>query len=250
MMQHRNMLAVFLAAACLAAAPGAPQAAGTTFTVDPTQIVLSSATSSVMLTLRNDSQETLRFQLSAFAWNQAPSGEMQLGATEDVVFFPSLVSLNAGDTRRVRVGRATTPAAREKTYRIFVEELPPVEVTGAGIRVLTRMGIPIFVRPKKDVVAASIENMHHEADRLLFSLANTGTVHFVPQAIRVTASAESKTLFERELDGWYVLAGGRRDFNVSLDDAACGQVRSIDVTAQIGSDRIQHRFETLSGTCP
>ena len=58
-----------------------------TFTVEPTQITLSGRTTSVLLTLRNESTEALRFELSAFKWAQSPSGEMQLEATEDVVFL-------------------------------------------------------------------------------------------------------------------------------------------------------------------
>jgi fimbrial chaperone protein len=92
----------------------------------------------------------LQFQLSVFAWAQSPSGEMQLEPTEDIVFFPTLLTLKPNETRRVRVGSATTQEVREKTYRIFVEELPPAgTVAGSGVRVLTKMGIPIFVRPVK-----------------------------------------------------------------------------------------------------
>ena len=75
----------------------------------------------MLLTLRNESNETLQFQLSVFAWTQSPLGQMELEPTEDVVFFPTLLTLKPKETRRVRVGSATPQDVREKTYRIFVE---------------------------------------------------------------------------------------------------------------------------------
>src|SRR5688572_25193200 len=138
-------VAAVLAAAC--AAGGGSEAAAASFTVDPTQIYLSGRSSSVLLTLHNESKDTLRFQLSVFAWAQSASGEMRLEPTQDIVFFPSLLTLKPDETRRVRVGSTAAFEAREKTYRIFVEELPPVDRAGnrGGVRVLTKMGIPIFM---------------------------------------------------------------------------------------------------------
>src|SRR5206468_4339846 len=129
---------------CLAA-----RASATSFTVTPIQVVLATSTSSTLLTVANQSADTLRLEVSAFAWDQAPDGEMQLTATEDVLFFPSLLTLGPGERRNVRVGAATAAAASEKTYRIFVEELPPPEGGStapkkSGVRILTRMGIPVF----------------------------------------------------------------------------------------------------------
>jgi fimbrial chaperone protein len=229
--------------------PCASQATAATFTVDPTQIFLSERTSSVLLTLRNDSVEPLRFQLTAFAWRQSPSGEMQLEPTEDIVFFPTLLTLEAGDTRRVRVGRATPLAAQERTYRIFVEELPPLKPTGEGVRVLTKMGIPIFLRPQREVATASLENLRMEAGRFHFSLTNNGTVHFVPQEVKVAGRTDGAAAFELPLEGWYVLAGGRRDFEIAIDDAACAQVRSLVVSALVGANLVEERLQTPSGVC-
>jgi fimbrial chaperone protein len=59
-----------------------------------------------------------RISVSVFAWGQGPSGEMQLEPTDDIVFFPTLLTLKPKETRRVRVGSATTQDVREKTYRM------------------------------------------------------------------------------------------------------------------------------------
>ena len=67
-----------------------------TFNVSPLQIVLSGKTSSALLEIKNQSTEPLRLQLSVSAWDQSPSGEMVLAATEDIILFPSLLTLEGG----------------------------------------------------------------------------------------------------------------------------------------------------------
>lgn len=243
----RFLAPIAAALAVLGSLPDAADAA--TFTVDPTQIHLSARTSSVLLTLRNDSQETLRFELSAFAWNQSPSGEMQLEPTEDVVFFPALLTLEPGESRRVRVGTATAIADREKTYRIFVEELPPLNRTTGGVRVLTKMGIPIFLRPAREASSATLSGLRHQNGTLHFTLSNDGTVHFVPQEIRVRGFAGTTTAVDNRLDGWYVLAGGRREFEMAFPAPDCSRVTSVLVDVQFGADLLQERLQTPNGVC-
>jgi fimbrial chaperone protein len=246
-----RFLVTALTVAWLWGGPQAGAAFAATFTVDPTQISLSGRTGSALLTLRNESDDTLQFQLSVFAWGQSPSGEMQLEATDDIVFFPTLLTLKPKETRRVRIGSATTQEVREKTYRIFVEELPPTgTTTGSGVRVLTKMGIPIFVRPVKEVATATLNNLRQQDGALRFTLTNAGTVHVVPQSIKVRGLAGSNTAFDRELEGWYVLAGGRREFDMAFPKNACAQVTSIVVDILFESGKLQERLQTPNGACP
>src|SRR4051812_12812932 len=69
----------------------APRAQAAAFNVKPTQINLSAKVKSSMLGIRNESAETLRFQLSVFTWAQSAKGEMELAPTTDIVFFPALL---------------------------------------------------------------------------------------------------------------------------------------------------------------
>jgi fimbrial chaperone protein len=154
------------------------------------------------------------------------------------------------ETRRVRVGSATSQDTREKTYRIFVEELPPANPVGNGIRVLTKMGIPIFVRPVKEVATATLTDLRQQDGALRFTLANAGTVHVVPQSITVRGLAGSNTAFDQDLEGWYVLAGGRREFDMAVPKNACAQVTSIVVDVQFASGKLQERLQTPNGACP
>src|SRR6266513_6406857 len=134
--------------------------AASAFQVTPVRVTFSGP-SSTLLTLKNESDQPLRFQISSFVWSQDPKGAMQLGPTEDIVFFPALLSLNPGEERKVRVAATVAATDVEKTYRIFFEELPPLvkpENAGAQVRILTKMGIPIFVSPGKANIDPSIES--------------------------------------------------------------------------------------------
>ena len=140
---------------------------------------------------------------------------------------------------------------REKTYRIFVEELPPAgTAASSGVRVLTKMGIPIFVRPVKEVATATLNDLRQQDGAFRFTLTNAGTVHVVPQTIKVRGLAGSNTAFDRDLEGWYVLAGGRREFEMAFPKNACAQVTSIAVDIQFASGKLHEQLQTPNGACP
>lgn len=240
-----------LVTAALMMLVSASWASAATFTVNPTQIFLSGRTTTSLLTLRNDSDETLRFQLTASGWEQAPTGELVLTPTTDIVFFPALLTLGPREERRIRVGSTVGVAAEERTYRVFVEELPPADGQQANaVRVLTKMGIPIFIRPAKEVATADLRELAVQKGSFRFTLGNRGTVHFVPQRVAVRAlSASGERLFEEELKAWYVLAGGRRDFGVAIPPAVCARVASIAVDVAFDAIAVAESLQTPGGTC-
>ena len=222
------------------------------FSVKPTQVFLSASSRSTVVTLRNDSDKPLRFQLSVMAWNQAPSGQMQLAATEDIVFFPALLTLGKGEERKVRVGATTTFGTTEKTYRLFVEELPALEQDGTpgAVTMLTRMGIPIFLQPAKPTARATLRELAVRNGAITFALYNEGTVHFLPQTIRVRGLGESGALaLDHEESGWYVLAGGYRTYEVEIPSADCARIRTITVDILVSGTTIADRLRTPAGAC-
>ena len=251
-MRKVALVAALGAAVMLFAGALGAEASASTFNVSPTQVYLSGRDASALLTLRNDTDQPLRFQLSAFAWDQQRSGEMALAPTSDVVFFPALLTLGPREERKIRVGRVVAAADTERTYRLFVEELPPLEATNGTpgeVKVLTRMGIPIFVRPLKETVAATISTVEHVDGALTFTLANAGTVHFVPGSIVVRGFADGRQVFEGQLQGWYVLAGGLRDFAYQLPRPDCTRATTLQVEVAYGSSKIDRRLDIPAGAC-
>jgi fimbrial chaperone protein len=234
------------------AGPLARPAAASSFNVNPTQIFLTGKATSALLTIRNESEDTLRFQLSAFAWDQSPTGELLLAPTSDIVFYPALLTLAPKEERKIRVGRTAPAGSAEKTYRIFVEEMPPLDeegVSGAAVKMLTKRGVPIFIRPARESATATVSGLERQGDVVRFSLSNSGTVHFVPQQVTVKGMAGTNPVFEQTLDAWYVLAGGRRDFQTAIPKDTCGKVTSLFVEVAIGSSRLNETLDTPGGAC-
>jgi fimbrial chaperone protein len=224
-----------------------------TFQVSPTRVFLSAESSSALLTLRNDSNETLRFQLSVVAWDQSPQGEILLKPTDDIVFFPSLVTVAPGDERKIRTGVLTPTTATEKTYRIFVEELPSQNPEAmqktTQVRLLTRLGIPIFLQPNKRKIEGRVDDLALRKGLFSFQLKNTGNVHFVTQDIRVRGYGPSETLFERELEGWYILAGGFRVYEFELPKNNCAKLKTLAVEVKTEESTLTENLDISAGSC-
>lgn len=227
------------------------------FRVTPIQVALSSTTSSALLTLTNESSETLRFQVSAHAWTQGRKGEIELAPTQDIVFFPALLTLDAGKERKIRVGTSALAGAVEKTYRIFVEELPPAEqpkesaTPRSEVRVRTKMGIPIFLQPAaKPHVAGAIESPALEDGQLRFRVRNTGNVHFTLLSVWIKGtSASGETIFEKQAEGWYVLPGGIREYEIPVPPAECARVKVFALEAANERETMKARLDAPPGAC-
>lgn len=240
MRSGRCCLAVAAAGLSLLCFWQAEPAFGATFVVNPINLTLAPASPSTLLTITNQSSEALRFQLDVFAWGQDDDGQALLSDTEDVVFFPRLLSVPPGEQHNVRVGTTVRAAAAERTYRVFVEELPPLAAqetkrAKGEVRVLTRMGIPIFVQPAKITTGAQIAGISLRGKTLSFVLRNTGNVHLAPGLVQVRGvNATGKATFQRETAGSYVLAGGQRTF--TLEIPASERCATTGLTVEVRSE--------------
>jgi fimbrial chaperone protein len=239
----------------LAVLSGAAWAAeASTFTVNPIKITLSDKERSTLLTVQNQSDEPLRFQVSVNGWSQSPSGEMVLSGTKDIVVYPSILTLAPGEQRKLRVGSTAAVTPNEKSYRIFVEELPPLQTAkkaaNSEVRVLTKMGVPVFLEPPGAVTRAAVENVSLSKGRLAFDVKNVGNVHFVAGKISVRAFGPSgEAVHSTEVQGWYVLAGTARHFDVEIPRQACGKATAVTVDVPLEKGAANARIGTKPESC-
>src|SRR5262245_9757019 len=185
----RSALAILLLAPSFATASN--------FTVTPTEIDLSTSTTSALVTLRNGSKVPLRFEITLFSWSEDERGKMTLEPSTDVTFFPKLIELAAGASRNIRVG-FNPGAARdtERSFRLFVEELPDQSTAASNaVALRTKIGIPVFVRPAKPVRSGVIEAVSVERGKVLTRVRNTGNLHLNVETISVkgTGAANAST---------------------------------------------------------
>ena len=97
--------------------------------VSPVQIYLDSAhgqrLANTVLYLTNRGDKTVKYQLSTYIWSQTPQKPLDLTPTDDLIFFPQILSIDPGETQKVRLATTTPATLQEKTYRVYLEELPP-----------------------------------------------------------------------------------------------------------------------------
>jgi fimbrial chaperone protein len=214
----------------------------------PTQVHLSKDTPTALLTVRNDGKGTARFQLSASAWSQNEKGEMVLTPTKDVVFFPTFVVAPPGTEKKVRVATSASFGAVERTYRLTLEELPPTETEAVPgqVAVLTRISVPVFVQPEKPAPKGALL-VTAKKGAIAIVLRNEGNSYVTPSKIAVQFVAGKDTpARERTLDGWYLLAGGSRRYDVQPSPEECKGATSIVVSATFAGETLTRNVDAAA----
>jgi fimbrial chaperone protein len=237
----------------MALASGAAPARAGEVQVNPVVVSLSPAARSAIVTVKNQGAEATRYELQARSWGQSPAGEMVLGPTDDLAVYPPVLSLGPGEERNVRIGAVTPSGPVEKTYRVFLQELaPPEKPEGTvQVRVVSRIGLPVFVAPARAVDRTLLLDLAARAGKVTFRLANEGTVHVRPSAVKVIArGADGKVVLEKDLPAWYVLAGGERLYEAEISREACPAVREIEVQATLPRDVIVAKLTTPNPCSP
>jgi fimbrial chaperone protein len=217
---------------------------GGSFGVSPIRVDLDRQTKSALVTVTNDDDRPLAFQVRAMAWTQESAGEDRYADTADLVFFPQQLRIAPGESRVVRVGYRVPAVQAERAYRLFIEELadPARALTQTGVAITLRFGVPVFLRPAAERAAGEVD-LSDEAAGAVARLRNTGNVHFRIAAVRYAAlGADGEVLLERSLDGWYLLSGAERSYRLALPGEVCRKTRllRVDAVAEKLSLRAEH----------
>lgn len=206
--------------------------------VVPIRLDLSTAIKSGVLTVKNRSDETLNIQLKAFEWSQDNDGKDKYQETTDLIFMPKIATLDKQGEQVVRVGIKIPASIREKTYRLFIEEIPkPRKADSTGIAIAIRFGVPIFVKPMKEEIKGVVEKVAALKGELSAAVTNSGNAHFNITSVNFRLrNAKGDELFSKESKGWYLLSGISRSYTTSFPAELCkdAAVAEIDVK----SDRL------------
>ena len=220
------------------------------FSIDRTRVELSRDHTSEVITILNRSTEPLRLQVTGFRWSQAAGEPMVLDPTDEIVFFPTVLQVEPGASRQVRVGYLGTPGARERTYRIILEELPPA-TTGSDnlVRVLTRLNVPVFVDPARPSPSPRLGAVAREGATVIVPVHNGGSSHVMIEAVTVSGvDGQGRRLFSEEVNGWYVLADSANVFNVALP-ADCGQAAAFHISVRTAAQTLTTTLERGDRPC-
>ncbi len=206
------------------------------------------------VTVTNTSQEAIRFSVSAFAWSQTPQAREIKTASDDIVYFPQVFSLDAGASQRIRVGITATPASTERAYRLFITELPPFDpraAAGQHLLILSRMDIPVF-QPASAAAAAAPRVNHAEVSHAsaFLTLGNAGTEHVAPSHVDVALrDASGSRIWTGTAGVWYVLAGSSQNAKLPLPPSACSRASSAQISWNAGGQTVTQAVKLSPGSC-
>lgn len=223
------------------------------YAINPTRVTLDADHNSAMLTLNNRGNDPIQFQITAFAWTQSEDGKMAFAPTDDLIIYPTVFEVPAGQKRLIRVGTHVAPGDQEAAYRIYVDELPALEDdTGqVGVRVLARMGIPIFLAPDHPHVHGEISEATLDGDQLHVRVLNDGDVHVMLEDVAVFGLDDrGRTLWEKHRADWYLLPDGGRALSVDLPMDACENVSSLQIKAATDRATWTRSLDLEEGLCP
>ena len=230
-----------------------PPAFAGSFQVVPIKLFFDAKAQTAVLNVTNKGEEKATIQLEALEWNQNVNGEDQYAQTKEIIFFPKILSVEKGEEKIVRIGyQGRSPGTKEKTYRLYLAELPISKPGETTVKMLLRLGLPIFISPTKPILKSAIEKVALFDGAIGVTVKNDGNQHVLVNKIKATAliSPDTET-FSKEITGWYVLAGASRTFYMEMPREACEKSRTIkmiikieqqaDMTAESDVDQSQCR---------
>ncbi|MBI2358336.1 MAG: molecular chaperone [Deltaproteobacteria bacterium] len=242
---------LFLALVLASLLPPFPSDAAN-FEVAPVRFLFSGSKGSDILQIKNESDGNLQVQIRAYEWRQDAEGKDVYSDTKDVIFFPRIVSLKQGEARIVRVGTKTPPGKQEKTYRMYIEEMPGKEtLQGTTLRTLLRIGIPVFLSPVTAEARGTLAGLKAEAGRKVsFVIKNQGNVHFMIRSIKMTGhSTDGSELFADESQGWYLHAGAAKAITREVPKDVCPKINRIRVEVSTDKPTLNGALDVQQGIC-
>lgn len=201
-------------AALTAILAAAATADASTFSIAPIRIEMDRGHQTGVVTLHNDGDAPVTIQVEAVTWSQA-EGEDTYAATRDLLVTPPVFVVRPKSDQIVRVARRTADSsAREKTYRLFFQEVPEIAPAGFnGLNVALRIGVPVFVAAP----AAAPSELRWQASWLADGMlkveaTNSGLAHV--QITDFEVATADHAVIARVGGSRYLLAGGHASWTV------------------------------------
>jgi len=222
------------------------------FQVTPMRLELEAGGNFGNITVYNSGESSMDMQVKAMTWSQSGSnGDDQLQPTKKLTFFPKIFSIPAKGKQVIRVGYQGKVEGNEKSFRLFIRELP-VDITGqTGARFVVQISMPAFIyskgvaQPKKPLITGiEVDN-----GKLVARAKNPNQRYYSMNKIEILGKKGNEQVYDTEVGGWYVLAGASRIFPLGISQKDCLKMDTIELTghALLGQD---HPGESTHVTFP
>ena len=201
------------------------------FAVSPIRLDFDRATKTGVIAVTNDDDDKLQLQMKAFEWTQDADGKDKYEETDDLIFFPKIATVEKGEQRLLRTSYKIPATDKQKTYRLFIEEIPGPQKTpvqGAQIAVAVRFGVPIFLKPLKEEVKGEVESVKYADGKLNVKIKNAGNTHFFINNIQLKSGEK----IAEDIKGWYLLNNAARTYSFAMTPQACSAMGKFDIVVK------------------
>jgi fimbrial chaperone protein len=179
--------------------------------VVPVSFELHPGQMTAVLTIQNDTDREADFQVRPYAWAQ-PGGTDQLSATDVLVASPPLGRVSVGAGQVVRLVLLQPAQAREASYRVLLDQVPPPPQPGV-VGFALRLSIPVFAEPSGHVAPHVRWSVQSDGGAYNLVAVNDGGRHDTFRDMALTAADGRQLALEQNISP-YVLAGATRRWRI------------------------------------
>lgn len=218
------------------------------FSVSPVRVELKPGALTETVTVINHAPIRLRVQVRLMAWSQDEKGADVYTESADIVYFPRQMDMDGESKRLIRVGAKSPAALTERTYRLFIEELPEPTAESqrsAQVSVYFRFGVPVFLPPAVPRIQTEVGEPTLDKGTLALQVRNAGNQHVRVMKVVVSDGAGH----QQEVAGWYALAGAQRTYTLNIPPEICRKSKTLHVTVEGESLRVNRKLDVDPARC-
>jgi len=211
------------------------------WSVTPVRMDINAESRSPIVTVNNSAKTNLKVQARLMSWSQDEKGNDITEESKDLVFFPRQMTVLAGDERAIKVGSLKeTSGALEKTYRIFIQDLPEARKNQdkAQVSFSTRMSIPIYISPANPVYNGKLGKIVSDQKHIIVPIINTGNTHLTIRHISVVGkSKDGEELCRFSTDEhWYHYVLTNVTYTHQIDIPECSSTQPATFKIEVTTD--------------
>lgn len=167
----------------------------------PVGLILKPTQSAASITMINSGEEAVTVQGELFGWH-VENGQSRFNPTEDVFFNPPVFTIAPGKSQTIRIGvPVPNDSATERSYRLFLQEVPSADPITGAVKIAIRFSIPIYLAPSAPEqldLKLSARPSPNNPKALVLNLSNTGNTHIAIRYLRLIDKETGHKLAEQE----------------------------------------------------
>lgn len=207
--------------------------------ISPFRANLNATQTSAVFNVANQRDIPMVVQVNTVEWLQQANGEDVFNDTDDIIATPAIATIPPKTNYVIRVGlRDGISSTQEKTYRLFIEEIPSPDTQKSGLNIALRASLPIFVAPKLITPAPPSITWTLKRiakDSVVLSAHNTGNSHV--QILSYHCLLNGIEVFKNTKVLSYLLPNTKKQWTIKTDKLLPQQTIQLhiktDVTEQV-----------------